>query len=68
MTITYQVGELLRLDHADPELDTHAAAINLAVSESIREQETPFGIWTGQGHGSELVAIAYQGQIFKSTF
>lgn len=68
MTITYQVGELLRLDHADPEIDMQSAAINLAISESERAQETPFGVWTGQEHGSELVAIAYQGQIFKSSF
>lgn len=67
MTITYQVGALLSLDDADPELPSRQAAIATALRESDVDQKQPFGVWTGQAHGSELVAIAYQGNLFAST-
>ncbi|MDH0342025.1 hypothetical protein [Chromobacterium haemolyticum] len=68
MSITYQVGQLTMIDEADPELPNEQAAIELAIAESERDDKSPFGVWTGQSHGSELVAIAYQGQLFRSAF
>ena len=66
MTIKFQVGHLTKIDPADPQLDSEAAAIDLAISESRRDDSSPYGIWTGQEDGSELVAIAYQGQLFRA--
>lgn len=66
MSITYQVGHLTNIDDADPELGSEQSAIELALSESTRDDSNPYGVWTGQEHGSELVAIAYQGQLFRS--
>lgn len=63
---TYQVGELLSIDNADPELPSLQEATALALRESDIDQKVPFGVWTGQEHGSELVAIAYQGYLFKA--
>ena len=37
----------------------------LALAESNRDQTNAFGVWTGQDHGSELMAIAYQGELFR---
>ncbi len=65
MTTTYQVGRLIEIDAADPKLSDETAALKLAVSESIRDETTAFGVWTGQDHGSELVAIAYMGELFR---
>jgi hypothetical protein len=67
MTITCQVGALLTLDEADPELPSLQDATAIALRESDVDQNTPYGVWTGQEHGSELVAIAYQGYLFTST-
>ncbi|WP_199033342.1 hypothetical protein [Ralstonia sp. ASV6] len=63
--MTYQVGNLLAFDPADPELDDEGQAMALAVSESDRDRERAFAVWTGQEHGSELIAIAYQGELFR---
>lgn len=62
--ITYQVGKLLHLDNLDPELPSLQAATAVALCESDTDDRTPFGVWTGQTHGSELVAIAYQGYLY----
>jgi len=62
---TYQVGHLLNIDPADPELDDEHKAKELAMAESEREHTSAFGVWTGQDHGSELIAIAYQGELFR---
>lgn len=67
MSISYQVGALLSLDAADPELPTLQDSTATALRESDIDQKQPFGVWTGQEHGSELVAIAYQGYLFTST-
>ena len=67
-TMTYQVGALLKLDQADPELSSEQDATSLALRESDVDQNTPFGVWTGQEHGSELLAIAYQGTLFKQAY
>lgn len=66
MSTKYQVGHLTRIDQADPELASETAAIQLAISESRRDETSPYGIWTGQDFGSELVALAYQGQLFRA--
>lgn len=65
MDLTYQVGALLNLDPADPELPCLQDATAIALRESDTDQRIPFGVWTGQDHGSELVAIAFQGYLFK---
>ncbi|WP_321820918.1 MULTISPECIES: hypothetical protein [unclassified Burkholderia] len=62
--ITYQVGDLLRIDPADPEFAEVGPAIALALSESTRDESRVYAVWTGQEHGSELIAIAYQGDVF----
>lgn len=64
--ITWQVGELTRLDVADPELPSNEAAIEMARTESARNEDRVYGVWTGQEHGSELVAIAYQNEVFRN--
>lgn len=66
MSLTYQVGRLTHIDPADPQLPDEKAAHDLALAESRRDENCPFGVWTGQDHGSELVAIAYQGQLFRA--
>jgi hypothetical protein len=63
--ITWQVGELIRFDPADPEFASLEAAIALARTESERSDKRVYGVWTGQDHGSELVAIVHQGEIFR---
>jgi len=63
---SWQVGELTRLDVADPELSSKEAAIEMARTESERNEDRVYGVWTGQDHGSELVAIAYQGEVFRN--
>jgi hypothetical protein len=65
MSITYQVGRLLAVDEADPELPSLHDATSAALRESDIDQSTPYGVWTGQDHGSELVAIAYQGDLYS---
>jgi hypothetical protein len=65
--MTYQVGKLLQLDEADPELPSLQDATAAALRESDIDHAMPYGVWTGQDHGSELVAIAYQGYLFNST-
>jgi hypothetical protein len=65
MGMTYQVGELTNFDPADPELAGEHQAIALALSESNRDEKRTFAVWTGQNHGSELIAIAYQGEVFR---
>ncbi|CAB3754320.1 hypothetical protein [Paraburkholderia humisilvae] len=65
MAITFQVGELTNFDPADPEIAEEQGAIALALRESRQYESRIFAVWTGQDHGSELIAIAYQGEIFK---
>lgn len=65
MSITYQVGKLLFWTINDPEISSMQEATEVALRESESDQNNPFGIWTGQSHGSELVAIAYQGNIYR---
>lgn len=67
MPITYQVGALLSIGLTDPELPSLQDATAIALRDSDVDQRQPFGVWTGQNHGSELVAIAYQGCLFSST-
>lgn len=62
--MAYQVGRLLSIDPADPEIGDAQQAIRVARDESRRETTTPYGVWTGQDDGPELVAIAYRGQVF----
>lgn len=64
--VTWQVGELTRFDPADPELASKEEAIEMARIESRRHEERIYGVWTGQDHGSELVAIVYEGEVFRN--
>lgn len=61
----YQVGDLIDFEEDDPVFDTREEAINRAYELSDENYETPFGIWTGQDDGSELVAIAFAGEIYQ---
>lgn len=67
MSVTYQVGALINWKTSDSELPTLQDATAIALRDSDVDQNAPYGVWTGQDHGSELVAIAYQGTLFKST-
>lgn len=63
--LTYQVGHLTNIDPADPELADQRKAIALAIAESDRDQASAFRVWTGQEHGSVLIGIAYQSELFR---
>jgi hypothetical protein len=67
MVTTYQVGELINRKTNDPEFTTLQDATATALRDSDIDPFTVYGVWTGQDHGSELVAIAYQGTLFTST-
>lgn len=64
MSVTFQVGDLMCIDPADPEIPSERDAITLALKESSRDDSKVFAVWTGQEHGSELIALAYQGDVF----
>lgn len=63
--LTYQVGDLLNIDPADPEIPDEGRAVRLALAESGKDDKKAFGVWTGQNWGSELVAIAFMGELFR---
>ena len=61
----YQVGRLVHYTDEDPIFDsrTEADAYALEVSASGLE---PMGVWTSQDDGSDLLAIAHEGELFTN--
>jgi hypothetical protein len=63
--ITFQTGSLLMPGSGDPEFDDEAAARDHAIALSEKDDRAVIGVWTGQGHGSELLYIVHGGEIFR---
>ena len=61
----YQVGDLTAFMDNDPEFDTREAAFDYAATYSDDHYEDVLGIWTSQDDGSELIAIAHNGELFR---
>lgn len=65
----YQVGHLKDIKNDDPVFDTLELAAQDAMLKSqpnrIWDGE-PYGVWTSQDDGCELVAIAYEGVLFTA--
>lgn len=67
--LKYQVGCLTEIKKNDPEFDSLDEAKLYAVKKSVKSEKEntlllPFGIWTGQDFGSELLYIAYGNQLY----
>jgi hypothetical protein len=65
MSLTYQVGHLNLPSFDDPEIEVAEQAMAHAVALSETRRNCTIAVWTGQEHGSELVAIAFQGELFR---
>ncbi|QYY33610.1 hypothetical protein K2O51_31795 (plasmid) [Cupriavidus pinatubonensis] len=63
-SISFQVGNLIEIDPADPEYPNLAQAAARAAQLSALRPASGFGIWTGPTHGGKLMAIAYAGDLF----
>ena len=61
--VSYQVGNVAFLDMDDPEFEKLKDAYNYA--HTIGGDDSVIGIWTSQKHGSELIALIYQGLVCK---
>ena len=59
----FQVGVLGEFNVDDPWFATWEAALTFAYQKTEQYADTPFGIWREEG---ELVAIVYQGDVFKN--
>lgn len=59
--VKYQVGYLIHFQKDDHEFDQLLDAVKYALEKS---HLCPFGVWTSQKDGSELMAIVYQDEIF----
>lgn len=57
----YQVGDLMDFKEDDPVYEKLVIAQEMALKDS---GIFPVGVWTGQEHGSELIAIAYERELF----
>ena len=60
----YQIGDLEDFQEADPEFEDNQEAIRQAIERS-RYRDCAQGVWTSQAEGSDVVAIAYQGDLFS---
>ena len=59
----YQVGDLLHYEDDDPQFDALEVAIKHAAQQSYDDR--PWGIWTGQNDGGELLVIVYMQEVFR---
>ena len=59
----YQVGELLHYEEDDPQFKELKTAISYAVHHSYNDR--PWGIWTSQNDGGELLIIVYMQEVFR---
>jgi hypothetical protein len=64
---SYQVGDLHHYGKDDPVFDNWDDAVKHAFTEITGNGylDIAAGIWSGQDEGSELLAIVYQGEVFK---
>ena len=62
----YQTGDIRHLSAHDPEHADRASAERDALARSARDPEGFFGVWRGQDEGSELLAIAHEGSLFRT--
>lgn len=61
----WQVGQLRDFRPDDPEFDDKNMAFDAATDLSEANEDDVIGVWTDQDDGSELIAIAYQGELFR---
>lgn len=59
----YQVGFLMGYESDDPEYGDWDSALSYALH--IGQIDETIGIWSSQDEGSDLLAIIYQGEVFK---
>jgi len=68
--VPYQVGHITDFTDGDPEFDRVADAIEHAQKLSCESDNghaiQPYGVWTGQADGSELLHIVYGETVFSS--
>ncbi|HET6229446.1 MAG TPA: hypothetical protein VFE05_05150 [Longimicrobiaceae bacterium] len=62
----YRSGDLRDLRDYDPHHGERTEADAAALARSIRDRSGFFGVWTGAEAGSELLAIAHDGALFRS--
>ena len=65
--VAYQVGDLLAFQENDPVFTgecAYSAALAQALTWSEKNTDTPYGLWTSQDDGSELLAIVHNGEVF----
>lgn len=60
----YQVGHLVHYQSDDPVFDNLESAERFAL-EASAGTDMPYGIWSTQEEGSEIIEIVYQGNFFK---
>lgn len=60
----YQVGHLIHYQPDDPTFETLEEAEQYVIRE-FKYSDWPYGIWTGQDEGSELVAIYHDQKFFR---
>lgn len=61
----YQVGSLTWLKDDDPVFETIEEARRQAIKKSEEVGGQIMGVWTDQDSGSELLEIAYEGEVFS---
>lgn len=65
----YQVGHITDFDEADPIFDSETKAVNHAIKLSVESESgyvtQPYGVWTSQRDGSELLYIVYGDQVYE---
>ena len=59
----YQIGSLQNFKVDDPEFGDFWEAVEWATELSI--DDSLYGVWTSQSEGSDLLAIAYGGEVFQ---
>ncbi|HEX8244770.1 MAG TPA: hypothetical protein VF541_14785 [Longimicrobium sp.] len=62
----YQTGDIRHLRADDPEHEERAAAERDVLERSTLDPDGFFGVWRGPEEGSELLAIAHQGALFRA--
>lgn len=61
----YQVGDLTEIRANDPLFSDETAALIYALAQQARTGQ-PVGVWSAPDEGSELLAIVYEGAIYRS--
>jgi hypothetical protein len=61
----YQTGDIRFLEDSDPVHSNRAEAEQTAIARSRADPDGFFGVWTGPDDGSELLAIAHAGHVYR---